>query len=134
MTLVENPQARVSSFMGQGSGATAWARVGDSKTAAMPESLGAGVAAGDRISTSAARYGNHYALLLTYNQAKDAPPASRFLTDRQCSLLGGPFLLLPRWVFTALRRLRYSSGWLCLRYSMISKSSFFTRLRSSFST
>src|SRR5262245_32438602 len=85
MRLVEKPQARVSSFMGQGSGATAWARVGDSKTAAMPESLGAGVAAGDRISTSAARYGNHYALLLTYNQAKDAPPASRFLTDRQCS-------------------------------------------------
>ena len=60
--------------------------------------------------------------------------SSRSTTEPQCSLLGGPFLLLPRWVFTALRRLRYSSGWLCLRYSMISKSSFFTRLRSSFST
>src|SRR5262245_47130834 len=31
---------------------------------------------------------------------------ARSTTERQCSLLGGPFLLLPRWVFTALRRLR----------------------------
>jgi hypothetical protein len=31
---------------------------------------------------------------------------SRSTTDCQCSLLGGPFLLLPRCVFTAFFRLR----------------------------